>query len=64
MSWTLHSEENWNRTHRFAGRLWVICGIAMMLTGFLGSFWIFFGILLVMVIATFLYSFILYKKGI
>ena len=26
MSWTLHSEENWNRTHRFAGRLWVICG--------------------------------------
>ena len=62
--WTLHSEENWNRTHRFAGKLWVICGIAMMLTGFLGSFWVFFGILLVMIISTFLYSFILYKKGI
>ena len=25
--WTLANEENWNRTHRFAGYLWMICGI-------------------------------------
>ena len=24
--WTLANEENWNRTHRLAGSLWIICG--------------------------------------
>lgn len=23
VSWTLGNEENWNRTHRFAGKVWV-----------------------------------------
>ncbi|HEV2472105.1 MAG TPA: SdpI family protein [Chthonomonadales bacterium] len=25
--WTLASEENWNRTHRFAGQLWLYAGL-------------------------------------
>ena len=29
--WTLANEENWNRTHRLAGYLWMICGILMVL---------------------------------
>ena len=62
--WTLNSEENWNKTHRFAGRLWVVCGIVIILTGFFGGFWIFLGIALLMVIAPFLYSYILYRKGV
>ena len=62
--WTLNSEENWNRTHRFAGRLWTVCGIAIILTGFLGGFWIFFGVALLMVIAPIVYSYLLNKKGI
>ncbi|MBO5891661.1 MAG: SdpI family protein [Oscillospiraceae bacterium] len=62
--WTLNSEENWNRTHRFAGRLWVVCGLVIMLTGFFGGFWVFFGIVLAMVIAPFLYSYLLHRKGI
>ena len=62
--WTLNSEENWNKTHRFAGRLWLVCGIVIMLTGFLGGFWIFFGIVLVMVLAPFIYSYLLHRKGI
>ena len=62
--WTLNSEENWNKTHRFAGRLWVICGIAIMLTGFLGGVWIFFGVVLLMVLAPVVYSYILHRKGI
>ena len=62
--WTLASEENWNRTHRFAGRLWVVCGFAMLLTAFFGGFWIFFGIVLLMVLAPFLYSYLLHRKGI
>ena len=62
--WTLNSEENWNRTHRFAGFLWTLCGIVIMLTGFFGGFWIFFGITLVMVIVPVIYSYILYRTGI
>ncbi len=33
LPWTLHSEENWNRTHRLAGKLWVIAGAGMILAG-------------------------------
>ena len=62
--WTLNSEENWNRTHRFAGWLWLVSGIVIMLTGFFGGFWIFFGIVLAMVIAPFLYSYLLHRKGV
>ncbi len=62
--WTLNSEENWNKTHRFAGWLWSICGIVIMLTGFLGGFWIFFGVVLVMVLAPCVYSYMLHRKGI
>jgi uncharacterized membrane protein len=25
LPWTLDDEENWNRTHRLAGKLWMIC---------------------------------------
>lgn len=62
--WTLNSEENWNKTHRFAGILWVVCGIAIMLTGIFGGFWIFLGVVLLMVAAPMIYSYILHRRGI
>ena len=62
--WTLNSEENWNMTHRFAGRLWIVCGFVIMLTGFFGGFWIFIGITLLMVLAPFFYSYMLHRKGV
>lgn len=61
--WTLNSEENWNKTHRFAGRLWVVCGLAIVLTGFFGGFWVFLPIVLLMVIVPFIYSYILHRRG-
>lgn len=61
--WTLNNEENWNKTHRLAGILWVICGILIILTGFLGNALILFPVLLVMVIVPIIYSYILYRKG-
>ena len=61
--WTLDNEENWNKTHRFAGFLWTICGIAIMLTGFFGGFWIFLPIVLLMVLAPIIYSYMLHRKG-
>ena len=62
--WTLNSEENWSRTHRFAGWLWTFCGIALMLTGIIGGFWIFLFVVLLMVFAPILYSYLLFRKGI
>ena len=35
ISWTLGSEENWNATHRFAGKVWAVGGLAMMFSGLL-----------------------------
>ena len=62
--WTLNSEENWNRTHRFAGRIWVVGGLAIILTGFFGGFWIFLPIVLLMVLAPVIYSYLLCRKGV
>ena len=62
--WTLNSEENWNKTHRFAGRIWVAGGLLIMLTGFFGGFLLFFPIVLLMVILPLAYSYILHRKGI
>ena len=61
--WTLNNEENWSKTHRFAGWLWTAGGIIMMLTGFFGGFWIFFVVMLLMVLAPVLYSYILHRRG-
>ena len=61
--WTLDNEENWNKTHRFAGFLWTACGILIMLTCFIGGFWVFLPITFLMVLAPIIYSYILHKKG-
>ena len=63
--WTLHNEENWRKTHRFAGRLWVIGGVVMLLTVLLPIPWMFAVMLLdilVMVLAPVIYSYGIYRK--
>ena len=62
--WTLNSEENWNKTHRLAGWIWTFGGLLIMLTGFLGGFWIFFIVVLLMVVAPLVYSYLLHRKGV
>lgn len=37
LPWTLDDPENWNYTHRIAGFIWVIGGIAMVVNAFLQS---------------------------
>ncbi len=65
ISWTLHNEENWNKTHRFAGKLWVVCGVVVFLTAFL-PFSLFLNILLCVIllvaIASILYSYGIYRR--
>lgn len=62
LPWTLASEKNWNATHRFGGKVWVIGGIVTLLTAFLGSFWILMAILALMVILPTVYSYMYYRK--
>ena len=35
VKWTLESDANWNATHRFGGKVWVVGGLLLMLCGFL-----------------------------
>lgn len=60
--WALEDDENWNATHRFAGKIWVIGGALIMATTFLGNFILFFVLTIVMVLAPTLYSYLYYKK--
>ena len=65
--WALNSEENWRRTHRLGGWMFMLCGVAMMLSAvisaefFLG---LMLGVLLAAAIVPMIYSYILYRKGI
>jgi uncharacterized membrane protein len=61
--WTLNSEENWNKTHRMAGYLWVVCGVANILFCLFGLVWAIFPIVFVMVVVPVIYSYMLHRKG-
>ena len=60
LPWTYASEANWNATHRFGGKVWVLGGVITMLTAFWSNFWILMIILALMVIAPTLYSYLYY----
>ncbi len=63
--WTLQSEENWNATHRFGGKVMVIGGFLAMLTAFLPIIPMFITFMAIILTAAFipmLYSYLYYKK--
>ena len=62
LPWTLDDPENWYNTHRLAGIVWVIGGVVIMATAFLGKFWIMMSKLAVMVLAPTVYSYSLYRR--
>lgn len=35
LPWTRTDPDNWNKTHRFAGAVWVICGFVFLIVSFL-----------------------------
>ena len=65
VSWAYTSEENWNATHRFGGRLWVLSGALMVLSALLpaklGIAVMLFGFI-PMIVAPVFYSYLYYKK--
>lgn len=62
LPWTLDSEENWNRTHRLAGFVWVIGGLVMLVNAFVGVEWLMPVVMLVLVFVPTGYSFLYYLK--
>ena len=58
LPWTLRSEDNWKKTHRFVGRMYVLGGIGILaLTLLAKPFEYSVGILLLMTVLTFIYPY-------
>ena len=62
LPWTYSDEENWNRTHRMAGKLWVAGGIVILLNVFLGISGLEILVLILMVVIPTVYSFLYSRK--
>lgn len=62
--WTLGSEENWNKTHRFAGFIWTVCSIIIIIGAFFKNAVVYttFIPIAVMAIVPITYSYIYYRK--
>lgn len=65
VTWALRNEENWNKTHRFAGKVWVLGGVLLLATVFI-PMESFVGVLLVVILvlafAPMVYSYFYYRK--
>lgn len=65
LPWTLSDTENWDRTHRFAGKIWMLCGVLEIIVGFLpiAQFEIVtIALILLATIPVAVYSYLLYRK--
>ena len=63
--WALRNEENWNKTHRFSGRLWVLGGVLLLVTMFVpmeNFIYAFLTIILLLAFLPIIYSYVYYKK--
>lgn len=63
--WTLADEQNWFRTHRIAGKIWVLGGLIVALTALAPESFqvpVFLTILAVMVVTPFVYSYTDFRK--
>lgn len=60
LPWTYADEDNWNKTHRFGGKVWVIGGILFVLNFFLKikgiEIWLSLAMVLIPTVYSYLYS--------
>lgn len=61
--WTLSDADNWNRTHRLAGRLYMVIGILFILNALLHWNWMLAVCLVAAISIPAIYSLVLYLKG-
>lgn len=62
LPWTLDSDENWNKTHRFAGPVWVVGGFLFIATAFVHALYVEIGIIVAIVALPTIYSYLIYRK--
>ncbi len=69
LPWTLHDADNWNKTHRLAGYLYILGGILLIAgafifdnTGTINGLSLAVFVVILLVIVPVIYSFLLYKK--
>ncbi len=63
LPWTLNDEENWNRTNRVSGYLFMICGIVFIVNAFFLSIVPMIISVLMLLIIPMIYSYIIYQKS-
>lgn len=62
ISWTLEDEDNWNKTHHFAGWLWMIAGVILLVNCFFLNMIVLLVILAVITIVPIIYSGLYHAK--
>ena len=64
LPWTLADEDNWNKTHRMAGWLWMAEGVIFLVMAFMGkiNFGVFISTIIITTLVPTIYSFLLYCK--
>lgn len=64
LPWTLESDENWDKTHRLGGYVWMLGGLIMAIAPWIGKPQITLIVLLVIILIPTVYSFILHRRGV
>ncbi len=60
--WALNDTDNWNKTHRFAGIVWIICGVILVINAFIDIIWIVPACIAAAALVPTVYSYILYLR--
>lgn len=65
LPWTLDDEDNWNKTHRLAGYIWMAAGIIMLIFTLLDKVNAYSMIILIVIISAVpaVYSYLLYRNN-
>ena len=61
----MNNEENWNKTHRFGGKVWVVGGLILLLSIFLPlkvMVWVVVCVIAALAIIPIVYSYFIYKQ--
>ena len=56
------NNDNWNRTHRFSGFIWVTGGLLIIINAFIQIPYLLDAIVIGLVLLPFLYSYLFYKS--
>ncbi|AIS09606.1 hypothetical protein LACWKB8_1348 [Lactobacillus sp. wkB8] len=63
LPWTLRNSTNWHRTQHFAGWLFFISGIVLLLTSYWEMYWIVIAVVIIDILLITCYSYSLSKNG-